>query len=168
MFALQGSVLEPLIRGTLMYLGLFILLRTFRRQAGSLTIADLLLIVIIADAAQNGMAGDAKSVSEALLLVGTIIFWDYFLDWLGFKSTFAAKLLEPPAVQLVKNGRFLRRNMTMEMITEDEILSQLRQQGIDDISQVELCCLESNGEFSVIKKGENVKKGNRQKRSGVS
>ena len=60
MFVPQSSILEMVVRGTLMYLGMFVLLRVFRRQAGSVSIADLLLIVIIADAAQNGMAGEAK------------------------------------------------------------------------------------------------------------
>lgn len=168
MFVPQGSVLEPLIRGTLMYLAMFILLRIFRRQAGSLTIADLLLIVIIADAAQNGMAGEAKSVTEAMLLIVTIVFWDYFLDWLGFRSAFVAKLLEPAPVKLITNGRFLRRNMTKEMITEDEIMGQLRQQGVDDVSQVKICYLESDGEFSVVRADEKTNEGNTGKTRGVN
>lgn len=163
MFTPQGSVLEPLVRGTIMYLAMFALLRIFRRQAGSLSIADLLLIVIIADAAQNGMAGEAKSVTEALLLIGTIVFWDFTLDWLGFRSTLFAKILEPEPLELVKNGRILRKNLAEEMITEDELMSQLRQQGIDDISSVKKVCLESNGEFSVIKNEPELKQGNRKK-----
>ena len=58
-----------------MYVGMFALLRIFRRQAGAVGIADLLVIVVIADAAQNGMAGESKSVTEALLLIATIILW---------------------------------------------------------------------------------------------
>jgi uncharacterized membrane protein YcaP (DUF421 family) len=165
-----SSVLEMVIRGSIMYLGMFLLLRIFRRQAGSVSVADLLLIVIIADAAQNGMAGEAKSVSEALVLIGTIIFWDYFIDWLGFKSSIMEKVLEPEALVLVKNGRMLRRNMEKELITEDELLSQLRQQGVDDISVVQQVCLESNGEFSVIRKDgdSEQQQGNKKKKGGVN
>jgi uncharacterized membrane protein YcaP (DUF421 family) len=152
MFVPQESVLAVLVRGTLMYLGMFILLRIFRRQAGSVSIADLLLIVIIADAAQNGMAGEAKSVTEAILLIGVIIFWDYFIDWLGFKSELMSRLVEPKPLMLVKNGRILRRNLESEMITEEELLGQLRQQGVESIDEVKQCCLESGGEFSVIRK----------------
>lgn len=68
MFVPQQSVLEVFLRGTIMYLGMFALLRIFRRQAGSLGIADLLVIVVIAYAAQNGMAGDSKSITEALIV----------------------------------------------------------------------------------------------------
>ena len=134
-----------------MYLGMFLLLRIFRRQAGSVSIADLLLIVIIADAAQNGMAGEAKSVTEALVLIGVIIFWDYLIDWLGFKSHILSRVLEPQPILLVKNGRMHRKNMDRELITESELMGQLRQQGIEGIGEVKQCCLESNGEFSIIR-----------------
>ena len=169
MFAPNGSILEPVIRGTIMYLGMFALLRVFRRQAGSVSIADLLLIVIIADAAQNGMAGEAKSVTDAMILIGTILFWDYSLDWLGFRSLLMSKVLEPQPLLLIKNGRMLKRNMDKEMITDEELLGQLRLQGIDDLSEVEQCCLEGNGEFSVIKKdGEAKQQGNKKKKGGVN
>jgi len=153
-FVPHNSILEMAVRGTIMYLGIFVLLRTFRRQAGSLSVADLIVIVIIADAAQNGMAGDSKSITEAVLLIGTIVFWDFFLDWLGFKSKFFERILEPKALPMIEDGKLLRQNMKSEMITYDEIVSQMRQQGIENISDVRRACLESDGHFSFIKKEE--------------
>ena len=151
-----------------MYLGLFVLLRIFRRQAGSVSIADLLLIVIIADAAQNGMAGEAKSITEAFLLIGTIIFWDYFLDWLGYKSEVFAQVLEPQPVILIKNGRILHENLKGEMITVEELESHIRQQGLEKISDIKECRLEGNGEFSVIKREPEIKQGNKSKKGAVN
>ena len=168
MFVPQSSILEMVVRGTLMYLGMFILLRVFRRQAGSVSIADLLLIVIIADAAQNGMAGEAKTITEALTLICVIIFWDYTLDWLGFRSRLMQRVLEPQPLVLIRNGRMQRRNMDQEMITEDELRGQLREQGIEDIVEVKECRLESNGEFSVIRVSGERKKGNRKSQKGVN
>src|SRR6478672_1295105 len=95
MFVPTESILEILIRGTIMYLAMYFLLRIFRRQSGNIGIADLLVIVVIADAAQNGMAGDSKSITEALILITTIILWDFFFDWLGYRSVFVGKLLTP-------------------------------------------------------------------------
>ena len=151
-----------------MYLGIFVLLRIFRRQAGSIGIADLVVIVIIADAAQNGMAGEAKSITEALLLIGVIILWDYVIDWLGFRSELLAKVLEPQPLLLIKNGRLMRRNMEKEMLTEDELLGQLREQGIEDIKQVKQCCLESSGDFSVIRVDGGRRPGIKKKTGGVN
>ena len=73
MFVPTESIAEIFIRGTIMYLGMYMVLRIFRRQSGSIGVADLLVIVVIADAAQNGMAGDSKSITEALLLIVTIV-----------------------------------------------------------------------------------------------
>jgi len=153
-FETKESLLEIFIRGSIMYLVMFALLRIFRRQAGSVGIADLLVIVVIADAAQNGMAGDSKSVTEAVLLIVTIVLWDYVFDLLGYKSKFFERILEPKALHLVKNGRLLRQNMKSEMITYDELMSQMRQEGIEEISQVKQACLETDGHFSFIKKGD--------------
>ena len=162
-FVPQESLLEIFIRGTIMYLAMFALLRIFRRQAGTVSIADLLVLVIIADAAQNGMAGDAKSVTEALLLISTIIGWDYLLDFLGFRSKLFERILEPDKLKVIENGKYLRRNMRKEMITADEIQSQMRQNGIEDISEIKTAYLETDGHFSFIKKetgkpASNVKK----------
>jgi uncharacterized membrane protein YcaP (DUF421 family) len=150
MFVPTESVLEVVIRGTIMYLGMFALLRIFRRQSGSIGIADLLVIVVIADAAQNGMAGDSKSITEAMLLISTIVLWDWLFDWLGFRSTFFSRLLAPAELLLVKNGKIITKNLEQEMITEDELMSQLRLMGIDDVKDVKKCFLESNGHFSVL------------------
>src|SRR6476620_6036428 len=111
MFVPTESLLEIFIRGTVMYLVMFALLRIFRRQAGSVGIADLLVIVVIADAAQNGMAGDSKSITEAILLILTIVLWDFFLDWLGFRSVFLARYLTPKPLLLVENGKMIARNL---------------------------------------------------------
>ena len=69
-----------------MYLFLFLLFRVVvRRRVGAIGMADILILVIIADAAQNAMSGEYKSVTEGAILVGTIIFWNVAIDWLNFR-----------------------------------------------------------------------------------
>jgi uncharacterized membrane protein YcaP (DUF421 family) len=64
------SIAEMVLRGSLMYLGLFLLMRFFmKRQTGSFSLSDILLIVLIADAAQNGFSKQYESVTEGLILV---------------------------------------------------------------------------------------------------
>jgi uncharacterized membrane protein YcaP (DUF421 family) len=153
-FVPDASLLEMFLRGSVMYWVMFALLRIFRRQAGSIGIADLLVIVVIADAAQNGMAGDSKSITESIVLVCTIVFWDYIFDWLGYKSKFFERILEPRRLKLIEDGRYLRVNMRKELITVDELARQLREQGIKDVSRVEAGYLESDGHFSFIRKDD--------------
>jgi uncharacterized membrane protein YcaP (DUF421 family) len=161
MFVPGESLIEILIRGTIMYLAMYFILRIFRRQAGTVGIADLLVIVVIADAAQNGMAGDSKSITEAVLLILVIVLWDFFLDYLGYRSVFLNWYLTPNPLLLIKNGEILERNLKKELITDDDLMSQLRQQGVDDISIVRECYLESNGHFSVLTSTpDHRKKGN--------
>ena len=150
MFLPTESVAEVVIRGTIMYLGMFALLRVFRRQAGSVGIADLLVIVVIADAAQNGMAGDSRSITEALILITTIVLWDWLFDWLGFRSPFWERILQPPPLLMIDDGKVIKKHLDQEFIKEAELLSQLREQGIAEISRVKKCYLESNGHFSVL------------------
>ena len=150
MFKPTESILEVILRGTIMYIGMYVLLRVFRRQAGSVGIADLLVIVVIADAAQNGMAGDSRSITEALILITTIVLWDWFFDWLGFRSPFWDRVLQPTPLLLVENGKVIKKNLDQEFIREDELLSQLREQGIGELDVVKKCYLESNGHFSVL------------------
>src|SRR5215203_1768669 len=164
MFVPIESLGEVFLRGTIMYWVMFTMLRIFRRQAGSIGIADLLVIVVIADAAQNGMAGDSKSVTEAVLLIVTIVLWDYVLDMLGYKSTFFARILQPKALHVVKDGQLLRQNMKSEMITYDEVVSAMRQQGIEDLREVKQACLESDGHFSFIKKDDGEVQSNPKKK----
>jgi uncharacterized membrane protein YcaP (DUF421 family) len=168
-FVPTESLLGIFIRGTILFLVMFAVLRIFRRQAGSVGIADLLVIVVIADAAQNGMTGEAKSVTESVLLILTIVLWDYLLDWVGDKSEFFKRLVEPKELLLISDGKLLRRNMHKELISYDELMTQLRLQGVETVDEVKKCYLESNGRFSVITydKGSNKSKSNASARTPV-
>jgi uncharacterized membrane protein YcaP (DUF421 family) len=143
---------EIFLRGTAVYLFLFFLLRILRREAGALGISDLLVVVLIADAAQNAMASEYKSITEGVVLVATIAFWDYFLDWLGYRFPKIQRLLRPAPLLLIKNGRMLRQNMRKELISVEELKGLLREQGVEDVTEVKKCYLEGDGHISVIKK----------------
>src|SRR4051794_28454241 len=90
------SIAEMFVRGTIMYFVLLALLRFIRnRQSSGLGVTDVLVIVLIADAAQNGMAKEYRSVTEGAALVGTIIGWDYALDWLSYRFPGVQRLIHP-------------------------------------------------------------------------
>ncbi len=151
LFVPSGSILEIIVRGTLTYLALFFFLRIFRRNSGRIGIADVLVVVVIADAAQNAMAGEYKSITEGVALVATIVFWDFALDWLEYNVPALERLLRPKALLLIKDGKLLRKNMRQEMITIEELKSLLREEGVEEFREVKKCYLEGDGEISVIK-----------------
>ncbi len=148
----QTSLVELFLRGTAMYLGLLAVLRFLvRRHVGSMSLMDLLLMVLIADAAQNAMANEYKSLTEGLVLCGTLLGWNYFLDWLAYRYSAFQALLEPPPLPVIKDGKLLRRNMREEFITEDELMSQLRLHEIKDLSEVRFASVEPDGAVSIIR-----------------
>lgn len=150
-FVPSGSLIELVVRGTLVYLAMFIILRVIlNRQAGSIGISDLLLVMLLANAAQNAISDDYTSVTEGVVLIVTIVFWSYALDWLGYRFPRFQRFLRPPPLLLVKDGQLLPRNLRRELITEDELMSQLRQQGIDDLQRIKEAFMEGDGRISVV------------------
>lgn len=151
-FVPQTPILEIVIRGSLIYLSLYAILRlVLRRESGKIGIADLLLIVLIADAAQNGMAGEYRSVTDGVILVATLVFWNYALDWLAYHFPRLRKIIHPSPALLVKNGRLLRKNLREELISEDELRGMMREQGVTDLAEVKEAWVERDGGISVIK-----------------
>lgn len=169
LFVPSGSLLEIFVRGTIVYFVLLASLRVLnRRHVGSMSLMDLLVMVLIADAAQNAMAGEYRTITEGLVLCGTLIGWNYVLDWLAYISPMVARLLEPPPLDVVRNGQLLRRNMRMEFLTEDELMSQLRQQGITELAVVRRARIEPDGGVSVVRTDhEQNGHGRRHKNRGL-
>ena len=143
--------LELVLRGSLIYLLILVGLRLFRREAGALSTADLLVIVLVADAAQNAMGSDYKSIPEGAILIATIFGWNWLLDWLAFRYRWVHRLLHPAPLELVRDGKVNRRNLRKEMITMGDLAEQLREHGVEDVKQVKRCFLEADGHLSVIK-----------------
>lgn len=152
LFGVTTSPIEIVIRGTAVYWFLFLIFRfVLRRDIGSVTIADVLVLILIADASQNAMAGEYRTLSEGALLISTIVAWNYALDWASFRWTWLGRLIRPPPLLLVRHGRVLQRNLQQELITTDELLSKLRSQGVEDVSKVRKAYMEPDGSISVLK-----------------
>ena len=152
LFELTMHPAELIVRGSVMYLGLILIFRfVLRRDVGSLGVPDILFLVLVADASQNAMAGEYTSVSDGIILVGTLVFWNVALDWLAYRSVLVRRLVEPPALPVVHEGKWIRRNLKRQWITTDEVQSKLRQHGIEDLAKVRSVTLEPDGNLSIIR-----------------
>ena len=153
LFGLSLPAAELLVRGTAMYWFLFAIFRfVVRRDVGAVGIADMLIIVIVADASQNAMAGEYHTITDGVVLVSTLIFWNVLADWLSYRFKTFRHFAEPHALLLVKDGRTLRRNLRRELITDDELWAKLRESGVESLEQVKAVYMEADGQISVIKK----------------
>jgi uncharacterized membrane protein YcaP (DUF421 family) len=151
LFEFRVPALELIVRGTLMYWLLFLIFRfVLRRDAGALGLADLLFVVIIADAAQNAMSGPYETVAEGAVLVATLAAWNYALDWASFHYEAVRRFTQPPPLPLISNGRILARNLRQELMTRADLEAQLREHGIARVADVRRAFIESDGRLSVI------------------
>lgn len=151
-FGLTINPLELMLRGTLIYWFIFLLFRVLlRRGVGAVGMADVLVLVLIADAAQNGMSSDYRSVTDAMILVSTIVGWNVAFDWAAFRFKRLAKLVEPPPLPLVEHGRVNRRSLREEFMSVDDVMSKLREQGVERLEDVKRATMEPDGTVSVIR-----------------
>jgi uncharacterized membrane protein YcaP (DUF421 family) len=154
LFRFETDAFELILRGTAVYWFLFLLFRfVLRRDAGSIGIADILLLVLVADASQNAMSGGYQTVSEGFVLVGTICGWSWLLDWASFRFRLVRRFVEPPPVVLVRHGKLIHRALRRELVTVPELMSRLRENGIDKLSDVKFARMEGDGDISVIRHG---------------
>lgn len=152
LFAVRVPVAELLIRGSAIFWFLFLIFRfVMRREIGAVGLADILLLVIVADASQNAMAGAYSTITEGFILIGTIVGWNWLFDWLAFRSPVLRRFAQPPRLTLVRNGQPQQRAMARQFITLDDLESKLRRQGIERLRDVKRAYLEGDGEVSVIR-----------------
>lgn len=144
--------LELIVRGTAVYWFLFVLFRfVLRRDAGSVAVADIMLLVLIADASQNAMSGGYQTLADGAVVVLTLAAWNYLLDWVSYRSPAMRRVLQPAPLVLVRDGQVLRANLRRELVTMDELMAAMRLQGIDNIALVKSARMEADGLITVIR-----------------
>lgn len=149
------SPLETAVRGTLMFWLLFAIFRVIlRRDVGAVGISDFLFVVVLGDAAQNAMIGEATSVSDGAVLIFTLVAWNVLVDHASFRFPAVARLVQPRKLPLVRNGKPLWRNMRRELITMEELRAKLREEGHANLDDVRAVYMEADGVISVLAKRE--------------
>jgi uncharacterized membrane protein YcaP (DUF421 family) len=146
------SLLETIVRGIVTYFSIFIILRVvLRGRTSAVAMSDLLVLVLLADAAQNAMAAEYTSITNGVVLVATIVVCSFATDWVAYRVEAVRRFVHPDRKPLVANGRVMRKVLAEELMTEDELMTQLRLNGVESIDEVKAAYLEGNGEVSVIK-----------------
>lgn len=150
-FLPSTSLLELFIRGTVMYLMVFVLMRVVgRRESGQLNTSDLILVVIISEAASVGIAGEATSVLDSLIVVATILVWALLLDIGSYRWQWLDNITAPRPRALIRDGKIIHQTARRALLTKDELLSQLRLNGLAEISEVKRAYLEPGGQISFV------------------
>lgn len=146
-----NSLLNSVLRGTVVYLALFAALRLMHnRRSGSLGPSDLLLVTLASGAVENSLIGEGRSLTEGAVVAGTIFFWSYMLDWLSFRFPRLRWLVRSSPEPVIRDGRVLPAGLRRELLTREDLMAQLREQGVEEIAAVRQACVEANGTLSVI------------------
>lgn len=149
----SASPIELIVRGSITFLMLMLLLRLVgQRESGGLGITDLLVVVLMADAASAGMTANADSMADGLLMAATMLFWSIALDAVAYRWPLFAHVVKARPRPLILDGRLDRRVMRREFITEEEVLTQLRLHGYSDPGMIARAYLEPNGMISIVPK----------------
>lgn len=152
---LSVPLAELALRGTITFLLLYVLIRVIgRRESASVGLTDVLLIVLIADAASTGMLGESKTIADGFVTIIVIVFWSVLIDALSYRFSWFARLAKAGPKPLIEDGQLVRKTMKREFMTHEEVMGQLRTQGIGDPREVHRAYLEPNGNISIVTKEE--------------
>jgi uncharacterized membrane protein YcaP (DUF421 family) len=141
------------LRALFLYVFVVFVMRVLgRRELSSLTAVDLVLLIVLGDAIQQGLTQDDYSVTGAVIAVSTIAMVQVASSYLSFRSARARKVIEGQPIVLIENGKVLESNLKRERLAEDELAEEMRMQQIGSFDEVRWAILETNGQVSFVKK----------------
>lgn len=147
--------MDAVLRATAIYVGLLVIVRVSgKRTLAQITVFDFVLLLVVAEATQQGLLGDDVSVTNALLVILTLIGIERTADLLSVKSGRFDRLLEGGSVVILEDGRPNDERLRKLRISLDDILEQARaSQGVERLDQIKYAVVERSGSISIIPKG---------------
>lgn len=140
-------------RTTVVYGVVLLLLRlTGKRQIGQSTPSDLVTILLVSEAVQNGMMNDDSSLTGALVGAATLLAISFVIDWLCHRFPRFECWIEGEPFVAYDGKRFDEKRLRREKITQRDLISALRSHGESDLDGVRLVVVEPDGKVSVLKK----------------
>ena len=141
------------IRAVVLYFFVFLLTRIIgRRELSSLAPFDLILLIILGDAIQQGLTQDDYSVTGAVIVVSVFALLQVGTSYASFRFRKLRRVLEGEPIVIVQDGRVIERNLRRERLTVDEVQEEARVQQIASLDQVQWAVLEPSGTISFIEK----------------
>lgn len=144
---------EKILRSLIVYFFLLVMFRLLgKREVAQMTVFDLVVLLILSNVLQNAMIGPDNSVTGGLIGAATILAINWAVGRAAFSSRWFEKAIEGVPTLLVHSGEMVLPNLRRTNISREELLSNLRSQGIFDLEEVRAAVLEPSGKLSVLKK----------------
>ncbi len=145
--------MDLVLRTIVVFVFLLVLVRVIgRRELSTLEPFDLILLIVVGDALQQGLTQDDYSLTGALLVVGTFAVLQVGVSWLSYRFPRTRPLLQGEPIIVVQDGQVIDRNLKRERLTAEEIAEAARREQIGSLSDVQWAVLETSGQISFITK----------------
>jgi len=141
------------LRGIAIYAFVYLLTRVIgRRELSSLQPFDIILLVMLGDAVQQGLTQDDYSVTGAFIAVGTIATLQVLTSYLSFRIPRLRPVLDGEPIIVVEDGKPIEKNLKRERLTVEEVMEEARGQQIESLNKIQWAVLETSGKLSFIEK----------------
>ena len=141
------------LRAIVLFTFILVLTRVIgRRELSSLSPFDLVLLIVLGDAIQQGLTQDDYSVTGAIIAISTIAVLQVGTSYVSYRSRRARRVLEGLPIVIVEDGRLIEKNLKRERLTADEVAAEMRLNEIGSFDQVAWAILETNGSISFVQK----------------
>jgi uncharacterized membrane protein YcaP (DUF421 family) len=138
------------LRASFVYLFLLLVVRVLgKREIGATSAFDLVVALILGEVVDEIIYGDV-TILQGMIAIVVVAIWHLVNSWASFKSELIDKITGAPPTVMVKNGQLQRKNLARERLNEEELFSELRLMGVDDVKEVKQATLEPNGTVSVL------------------
>jgi uncharacterized membrane protein YcaP (DUF421 family) len=141
------------IRAVALFCFVYLLTRIIgRRELSSMEPFDLILLIVIGDAIQQGLTQDDYSVTGALIVIGTFAVLQILISYLNYRFPRLRPALDGEPMVVVQDGKAIEKNMKRERITLEEVMVEARLQQVASLDQIAWAVLETSGKISIIPK----------------
>lgn len=146
--------MDSITRGLVVYVVLLLLFRiSGKRSLAQITTFDFVLLLIFSEAIQQALIDNDSSMTNALLVIATLLGLDIGLSLVKGKSSLLQKLIDDTPLVLIEDGRLHKDRMKKARVDEDDILQSARQlQGLERLDQIKYAVLERSGGITVVPK----------------
>jgi uncharacterized membrane protein YcaP (DUF421 family) len=145
--------MDIVLRGVFVFFFLYVIMRVIgRRELSTLEPFDLILLVVLGDAVQQGLTQDDYSLTGAFLAIGTIAVLQVAVSYANFRIPRLRPILDGEPIVVVQDGRPIEKNLKRERLTLEDLAAAARRQNIAKLEDVQWAVLETSGTISFIKK----------------
>ena len=123
-----------------------------KKEVGKLSIIDLIVSILIAELAAISIEQYNSSILISIIPITCLVVIEILFSYIGLKNSKIKKIVEGSPIVIIKNGKLNFESMRKLRYSLDDLISQLREQGIKSIEEVNYAVLENSGKLSVFNK----------------